>query len=133
MFSVSNLRKKRKLEKILLSILCLLTGLKVLFFFQFFKIHFKEKMLVARDFAVRSPDDFSILCETDLDWKYFDPNKSHLHCLAPVIVMEKVKIFFLHFFLFFSLFFKNDARKIKQIRWNHYDRGDLRHLLQNKG
>ncbi len=67
---------------------------------------------VARDFASKFPKEFAFLCNTDLDWKYFDPNKSHLHCMAPVIVLEK-----------------SDPDKIKQIRWNHYDRGDLRHLL----
>jgi trimethyllysine dioxygenase len=67
---------------------------------------------VASDFAAKYPTEFELLCKTDLDWKYFDPNRSHLHCIAPVISMEK-----------------GTSGKIKQIRWNHYDRGDLRHLL----
>ena len=67
---------------------------------------------VAQSFAKKFPQEFGLLCSTNLDWKYFDPQKSHLHCLAPVIVMEK-----------------GTSGKIKQIRWNHYDRGDLRHLL----
>lgn len=67
---------------------------------------------VAKSFELKFPREYRLLCDVELDWKYFDPGRSHLHCRAPVITLEK-----------------HDPSKIKQIRWNHYDRGDLRHLL----
>lgn len=68
---------------------------------------------VARDFATRFPDAFELLTRVPLDWCYLDGGKYHLRALAPVITTAA------------------DGVTVQQVRWNHYDRGDLRHLLDD--
>ncbi len=60
---------------------------------------------VADEFRATHPREYELLCTVDLDWKYFEAGRSHLHCRAPVITLEA-------------------DGAIKQIRWNHYDRGE---------
>ena len=69
---------------------------------------------VAKSFQLEFPEHFKLLCETDLDWRYNEAHRTHLHALAPIIKLDS-----------------KNAEKIHQIRFNHYDRGDLRHLLHD--
>jgi hypothetical protein len=91
-----------------------------------------DGVAVAKQFEKQYLKQYKLLCEVDLDWKYFDGmlfvccwvglfdcfkicfivvvfstvGKSHLHCRAPVITINKT------------------TGRVNQIRWNHYDRGD---------
>jgi trimethyllysine dioxygenase len=64
---------------------------------------------VAESFQRKFPVEYELLKEVKLDWKYIDRTNTHLYALAPIVSENK--------------------GKLEQIRWNHYDRGDLRHLL----
>ena len=84
---------------------------------------------VAKAFRDKHPAEFKLLCETDLDWKYYEKGRSHFHARAPIINLDphnpgEWTLFSLSVTLILSL-----QEKIVQIRWNHYDRSDMRHLL----
>lgn len=66
---------------------------------------------VARSFRSKFPEEYELLKTVNIDWKYIDKGNSHLYAFAPILA-------------------ERDG-KLEQVRWNHYDRGDLRHLLKS--
>ena len=43
---------------------------------------------VAKALRDKHPTEFKLLCETDLDWKYYEKGRSHFHARAPIINLD---------------------------------------------